>query len=388
MAIALIVAGFVLLASGIGIGWTIGKPSTPSRSSGAIGNPAPKGPIAAPRNGGSGRPLPGGGVVSGIDVPAVATKVDPAVVDINTVIAAGVGGSNGGTAAGTGMILTSTGEVLTNNHVIRGATQIRVTIQGRSGTFAADVIGADPAADVALIKISNVSGLPTVSFGDASKLRVGQPIAAIGNAFGRGGVPSANGGTITALNQTITAADPGSQSEPLSGLILSNAPIAPGDSGGPLVDATGKVVGMTTAASRRSPVQQVSTRGYAIAVGGALDIVRQIRTGQATADIILGRPGLLGVEVQDLNSADAAQLGLSISQGALVIGVMPGTPAAGTALSPGSVITRIDSQAITSASGLGTVLHMRKPGQSVKVTWVSASGSHTAIVQLVTGPAV
>ncbi len=389
MAIALVVAGFVLLASGIGIGWTIGKPSSQSRSSGTITRPLPRG---GQRGGsgsqGRGPQLPGGGTVSGINVNAVAAKVDPAVVDINTIIAVGVGGARGGTAAGTGMILTATGEVLTNNHVIRGATKIRVTIQGRSGSFAADVIGADPAADVALIQISRVSGLPRVSFSDASKITLGQPVAAIGNAFGRGGAPSANAGTITALNQTITASDPGTQPEPLSGLILSNAPIAPGDSGGPLVDATGKVIGMTTAASRNAPFQQVSTRGYAIAIGSALDVVRQIRTGQATADIILGRPGLLGVEVQNLSAAEATRLGLSVSQGALVVGIIPGTPAAGTALAAGSVITRIDDHAITSANGLGTVLHTYKPGQSVTVMWVTTSGAHSATVQLITGPAV
>src|SRR5215472_5703924 len=161
----------------------------------------------------------------------IADKVTPAVVDINTTL----GGTNGRTAqaAGTGMILTPSGEVLTNHHVVQGATSIQVDIPNRSGSFTARVLGIDPAADVALIQIEGVSGLPTVTLADSSKLSVGQSVVAIGNRLGQGG-SAVTSGSITALDQSITAYD-GQSSEDLTGLIQMDASISPGDSGGPLV---------------------------------------------------------------------------------------------------------------------------------------------------------
>ena len=370
IAVAAILASLVFLGSGIAIGWGLsGGGSTAS-------NPgSPSGGVLAP----------GGRSGGGVDLQAIAERVDPAVVDIQTVI--GAGSFTEGSAAGTGMILTSTGQVLTNNHVIRGATSIRVTIQGRSGTYSADVVGADPAADVALLQIRDVSGLPTVSVA-TSNATVGRTVIAIGNAFGRGGVPSVTSGTVTAIRQTITAGDPGAEPERLSGLIESNASIAPGDSGGPLVGTDGRVLGMITAASRSMAFERASHDGFAIAIQDALSVVRQIRSGRATGDIVLGRPGMLGVQVRDLTPGAAARLGLGASSGALVVGVVPNAPADSAGIGAGAVIVSVDGTAIDSADGLGTVLHAHHPGDRVRVTWVDASGTHSATVSLVTGPAV
>src|SRR5439155_13127285 len=139
----------VLLAGGIGIGWVINRGGWRSGSGATIRTVSPRDPSA-----GGGRAL---------SARAIASRVEPAVVDINTLIDAFGGSRIGGQAAGTGMIITSGGEVLTNNHVIAGATSIRVTIVGRSGSFSATVIGADPRDDVALLQIQGVSGLPTVT---------------------------------------------------------------------------------------------------------------------------------------------------------------------------------------------------------------------------------
>jgi S1-C subfamily serine protease len=366
-----VTAGLVLLASGVGVGWGITRTGSPSVSS---------------TDGSAGQ------ADTGFDVSAIATKVEPAVVDINTftTLTGGFPIGAGGVqplGAGTGMIVTSSGQVLTNNHVIRGATSIRVTIQGRSGTYLADVVGADPAADVALLQIRDVSGLPTVSIAN-SNATVGRTVIAIGNAFGRAGVPSLTSGTVTAIHQTITAGDPGGEPERLSGLIESNASIAPGDSGGPLVGTDGRVLGMITAASRSMAFERASNDGFAIAIGDALSVVRQIRSGRATGDIVLGRPGMLGVQVRDVTPGAAARLGLGSSSGALVVGVVPDAPADSAGIAAGSVIVRVDGTAIDSADGLGTVLHAHHPGDRVRVTWVDASGTHGATVSLVTGPAV
>jgi S1-C subfamily serine protease len=397
--VAAVVAAAVLIASGVGIGWGISHSGDRQSSSSTLspgvggGSPVQPGGDGNPGGGNGGGTAPGGQVPSqgqpaDPTTQAIADQVLPSVVSINTRIGTGVPGSNAeGGAAGSGMLLTSSGEVLTNNHVIRGATSIEVTVNGTS-TYSADVVGADPSADVALLQIQDASGFSVVQPADTSNLTVGQSIVAIGNAYGQGGEPAATAGSITALEQTITAGDPGSSPERLSGLIQTNAPIAPGDSGGALVDTNGDVVGMITAASRTSAFSRTSTEGYAISIDDALAVVNRIHTGEATGDIILGLPGLLGVQSRDLDAAAAARLGLATTGGALVLQVVPGTPAADAGITAGSAITRIDGHAIGSADDLGTVMHGTKPGQQVSVTWVNGGGTHSATVRLITGPAV
>jgi S1-C subfamily serine protease len=286
------------------------------------------------------------------------------------------------------MILTPTGTVLTNNHVIEGSTTLRVSIEGRSGNFTATVIGANPTDDIALIQIQGgVSGLPTVSLADSSSLTLGQRVVAIGNALGRGGTPRATEGIVTGLNRQITAGG-GSGPEHLTGLIQTDARISPGESGGPLVNSAGQVVGMITASARFGRSQTSSNVGYAISINAALDVANKIRAGQASSDIILGPTGFLGVEVENLDQAAAARLGLSVSSGALVVGILSGTPADKANMTRNSVITAVDGESIGSADALGPVLHAHKPGDQVRVTWVDRDGTHTATVTLIAGPAV
>jgi S1-C subfamily serine protease len=321
---------------------------------------------------------------AGVQASAVAAMVDPAVVDINTVFQSG---SGSGTAAGTGIVLTSTGEVLTNNHVVEGATSITVSIAGRAGTYTATVMGVDPTADVALIQVNGVSGLPTATLADSSTLQAGETVVAIGNAGGVGGAPSVSQGTIVALGQSITASD-GSSSEQLTGVIQSDAAISPGDSGGPLVNAAGQVVGMITAgqSTSRNGATQI---GFAIPTDDALAVVNQIRAGQAGSQVILGQVGYLGISVTDLTPAMAAQLGLNMTSGALVVGVITGSPADQAGLGQYSVITDVAGNSIASTTDLGNVLHSYKPGDQVQLTWTDrASTTHTATITLTTGPAV
>ena len=170
VAVALVAS--VLLASGIGAGLF---PRTSDSSSPGANPLRPARPSAR--------------VDRGTDVPAIATKVEPGIVDVNTVLGAGASvGQPIGEGAGTGMVLTSSGEVLTNNHVIQGATKIDISIPGHAGTYTAAVLGADYVADVALLQVQGVSGLSTVTLGDSSSVATGQEVVAIGNALGRGGV--------------------------------------------------------------------------------------------------------------------------------------------------------------------------------------------------------
>ena len=230
---------------------------------------------------------------------AVASKVSPALVNIYTTIDTSDDGR--GQAAGTGMVITSSGEVLTNNHVIADASTVRVELVATGDTHTAKVLGYDVKDDVALLKIDNVSDLNTVSFADASKVAIGDSVVAIGNAGGRGGDPTVTSGSVTALDQKVTAGDQGTgASETLVGMIEISAPIEPGDSGGPLVNSKGQVIGMNTAAatSDRFSGQAVSSTAFAIPINRAVRIAEQIRNQEESANVHVGDRGLLGVRVQ------------------------------------------------------------------------------------------
>jgi S1-C subfamily serine protease len=234
-----------------------------------------------------------------LTTPQIAAKVDPGIVDVVTTL-----GYQGGKAAGTGMVLTSTGEVLTNNHVIDGATSIKATDIGNGRTYTAKVVGYDKTHDVAVLQLQNASGLQTVTLSSASP-QTGQKVIALGNALGKGGTPSVVSGRINGLGQSITASDGGAaDSERLTGMIGHNAPIQPGDSGGPLVNTEGEVIGMNTAASDSSasgsPSQssqaQTATQAFAIPITRASSIADQIQAGTSSSTVHIGATAFLGVE--------------------------------------------------------------------------------------------
>ena len=321
-----------------------------------------------------------------INAQAIAAKVDPALVDINTVVQTA---TSTGAASGTGMIITSSGEVLTNNHVVDQSISISVTIAGHAGSYKAHVIGVSPTADVALIQIEGVSGLPTVTLADSSSVKVGDPVVALGNALGQGGTPALTQGQVTAVDQTITASEGSGRSETLTGMIQSDAGISPGDSGGALVNSAGQVIGMITAGEAQGFRTTVSPIGYAVNTNSALTVVNEIRAGQASADVIIGPVGYIGVQIRDLNPQLAAQAGLSITSGALVWAVQAGSPAEQAGMTRLSVITKIGSTSVDSSASLGNALHAYKPGANVAVTWIDPGGaSHTKTLTLTTGPNV
>ncbi|MDE3207145.1 MAG: trypsin-like peptidase domain-containing protein [Acidobacteriota bacterium] len=325
------------------------------------------------------------------DAAAIAAKVDPALVDINVTF------GSSGAGAGTGIVLSSNGEILTNNHVVEGATTISVVDLGNGRTYSASVVGYDRSEDVAVIQLANASGLQTATIGDSSKVSVGDAVVGIGNAGGTGGTPSVAAGSVTALNQSITASDQATgTSENLTGLIETNANIQPGDSGGSLVNASGQVIGMDTAAAQGYSFSyqgsQVS-QGYAIPINKAVSIASQIEAGRATSSIHVGPTAYLGVYI----SSGSSQGGFSglggqnaggASSGAYVSGVVTGGPAAQAGLGQGDVITSVNGTAITSAADLTNAVAHYKPGQSVQVGWTDSSGaSHSSTLVLGTGPA-
>jgi S1-C subfamily serine protease len=316
----------------------------------------------------------GGGGSSGApaDPSAVAAKVTPGIVNINVTL-----GSNGG-AAGTGMVITSTGEVLTNNHVIDGETSMTVELPSTGKSYPAHVLGYDLTEDVALVQIDGGGTFKTVSIGNSSTVNIGDAVVALGNALGRNGAPSVTTGQVTNLNRTITASDQsGTDVETVTGLIQIDASIQPGDSGGPLTDANGTVIGMDTAAQAAGQLnQQGSSVAYAIPINKAMSIVKQIQSGQSTSNVHVGNTrALLGV---------GGQTGQG---GVQVVEVQPGSAAANAGITVGSTITSLDGSSIASNGALRNAIVQHQPGTSVSVTWTDTSGtSHTAKVTLGTGP--
>jgi S1-C subfamily serine protease len=303
------------------------------------------------------------------------SRTDPGLVDVISTL-----GYQHGAAAGTGMVLTSNGEVLTNNHVVAGATSIRVRDIGNGRTYAARVVGYSDTNDVAVLQLTGASGLSIVKTGDSGSVRVGQQVVAIGNAEGKGGTPAVATGTVTGLGATITASDSGTgTSEQLSDMIQTNAGIEPGDSGGPLVNSSGAVVGMNTAASSgTSPVgtaADVTTQAFSIPIDKALAIADQIEAGQSSATVHIGATAFLGVEVSTPGG------------GVTIAGIVPGTAAAGSGLAAGDTIVSVGGHAVASGSELQSVIEGYHPGDRVTVVWHDQLGqTHRAALTLTQGP--
>jgi S1-C subfamily serine protease len=329
----------------------------------------------------------------------IAARVDPGLVDV-----VATDGYQQATSEGTGIVLTSNGEILTNNHVIEGATAISVTDIGNGRTYTATVVGYDASHDVAVIQLQHASGLTTASLGDSSTVRVGDSVVALGNAGGKGGTPSVATGTVTALNQSITASDELSGTEEqLTGLIQDNADIQPGDSGGSLVNAYGQVIGIDTAASSGYTFSSQSSsaeQAYAIPIDQALSIAKQIEAGTTSADVHIGATAFLGISIAPSDGTGTGFGGYGGSggfggsggqegtSGVTIEGTVSGSPAASAGLTAGDEITSLGGVQVTTAEDVAHALVPYHPGQSISVTWLDQSGqSHTQTLTLSTGPA-
>jgi S1-C subfamily serine protease len=351
---------------------------------------------------------PGSGVSSSQEQ-AIANAVEPGVVDIQSNLQ-----YVGGTAEATGMVISSNGLVLTNNHVIVDTTGLTATLVSTGQKFTAKWLGYDKTDDVSVIQLENASGLRTVPLGDSSAVKQGNPVVAIGNAEGAGGSPTVVTGTITQLNQTITASDDLGGSETLHGMLQTNANIVEGDSGGPLASASGKVIGMDTAAASGSFGNQGGSNvGFAIPINKALSIAHQIINGQSSATVKIGASGFIGVLVpsgkastlgspaqqrqqqesqqatgggfgspggqqclHDDQNAGVPQTIAPVSSGTLILGSLCNTPAASVGITAGDVITAVGGHAVTSPTSLSAILQGYRPGMTVSVTWMDTSGGH------------
>jgi S1-C subfamily serine protease len=417
-----------VVAAAVGAGATV---ALQGKSGSGVASPPPSGKNAAsPGAGSSTSPAaspPAGAAVAGanqIPVPpkgapaaasrtlntqAVANAVEPSVVDVN----APQFGQQA-LSEGTGIVLTSNGLVMTNNHVIEGSTTPTVTLVSTGKTYKATIVGYDSTHDVALLQLTGASGLTPVTVGDSSAVKTGMQVLGIGNAQGQGGTPTVAPGSVTALDQTIKPTDSATGlSETLTGTIQTSSQIQPGDSGGPLANAAGQVIGMDVAASQMQTFSgSSSTAGFAIPISQALQIARQIADRQPSTDVQIGLPSFMGVSVVSASAGGCSTSGLgggsggsggfggtgglggsggsgsSTSSGALVCGVYSGTPAQTAGLTEGDVITRADGQSVSSAQSLVTITSKFQPGQTLTVGYVDGSGaSHSLTLTLIDGPA-
>jgi S1-C subfamily serine protease len=276
-----------------------------------------------------------------------------------------------GSGAGTGLVLTAVGEVLTNNHVIRGATKIRVSVPGTGQSYRATVVGYDVAADIAVLKLIGASGLQAISLGGPSTTRSGDNVTSVGNAGGSAGAPTKSKGRITAVDQTISAADEYGNTEQLTGLIEIDADLVPGDSGGALVNAAGYVIGMDTAARSNFGAQRRNRKGYAIPIMPAIAIAARIVAGDRHADIHVGPTPFLGVLVQ----VPGTYVVHTIGGGLLVAYVDPTSPAWRAGITPGYTIVSLDGHAVTSSSALTSLVLRHAPGDRVQLGLVDGKGN-------------
>ena len=308
-------------------------------------------------------------------------RVDPGLVDVTATL-----GYQQAISAGTGMVLTPSGLVITNNHVIEGATAITVTDVGNHRTYTAAVVGYDQGQDIAVLQLAAASRLETVSLSTASAVTVGEKVLALGNAGGQGGTPAAATGTITALDQSITATDQSAGiSEQLTGLIQTDVPLQPGDSGGPLVGPAGQVIGMNTAGSSQFQIGSGAAQAFAIPASQAAPIAAAIAAGRASAAVHIGATAFLGVQVVPQG---VAVPGYPAAAGAGVAGITAGTAAARAGLVPGDVIVSIGGHAVTSALSLRAVMNAYHPGGTASLHWVDQDGqAYTATIVFTAGPA-
>jgi S1-C subfamily serine protease len=349
---------------------------------------------------------------------AVANAVEPGVVDISSNL-----GYVGGTAEATGMVISSKGLVLTNNHVIDQTTGLTATLVSNGQRFSAKWLGYDKTDDVSVIQLEGASGLRTVPLGNSSAVKIGDQVVAIGNAEGAGGKPAVVTGSITQLNQTITASDDLGGSETLHDMLQTNADIVEGDSGGPLSNASGRVIGMDTAASSGSLGNNSSTVGFAIPINRALTIAHEIIDGRASSTVKIGAAGFVGVLVpsgsassasspaqqQQLQGQNQGSSGFGspgngtclsndqnagvpqtiapATSGTLILGDLCGTPAATAGLVAGDVITAVNGRAVSSPDSLTSILSGYRPGSKISVTWENASGQQqTGKLALIAAP--
>jgi putative serine protease PepD len=366
VAVLALVAGSLGAAIGVSLASKHGSDSpavtpatAPSGGAATTPIPSPSGSATAPSTGSGAGPSASGsssGSLSGaaLDVKGILAKVEPSVVDI-------VAQSRRGTGEGTGIIISPDGYILTNAHVVSGATTVTVSTGSSSKALPATVIGADAAHDVALIKLDSGGGsLTPADLGRSADMKVGDDVVAIGNALGLRGDPTVTRGIVSALNRTV---------DNLTGMIQTDAAINPGNSGGPLVNSAGQVIGINTAVA----ADGAQNIGFAIPIDKAKALADRLKSGQGAAPT-----AFLGVSTTATSDGSA---------GAEVVSLVAGGPAQKAGIAVGDLIVGFDGKPVATADALSGLVQGRQPGDTVRVEIERNGSSRTMAVTLTTKPA-
>ena len=268
------------------------------------------------------------------------------VVTINSHIS---GSSGEGEATGTGVVLTSDGEILTNAHVVADSTSVSVRFAGETEPRIATVLASDPGNDMALLKI-NATNLKPATFAQPGTIRIGDQVIAIGYALALDGGPSVTSGIISALKRTIIT-----ESGALNGLIQTDAAISSGNSGGPLVNLRGEVVGINTAVARSDSNQAANNVGFSISVDEIGPVLAQLRS-QASG--VARQEGFLGVGLAARTDG---------GQGAIITSVQPDSPASLAGIQQDDIVLSVDGEPIDGQAGLVAAIRDAAPGQTVEI---------------------
>ncbi|HEY7947365.1 MAG TPA: trypsin-like peptidase domain-containing protein [Acidimicrobiales bacterium] len=338
-----------------------------------------------------GSSTPGPALAGNASIPSIVKNILPEVVSIDAKGPGSAGGlfGTGGTVEdqGTGMIISTDGEVITNNHVIAGATAITVTLYGETKSLPTKLVGADPSSDVALLKIdAPPANLQAITFGDSRDLQVGDAVIAVGNALGlSAGTPTVTSGIISATGRTVQAGDSTSAvTETLTNIIQTDAAINSGNSGGALVDSAGQVIAMNTAVAASSngnaPAQNI---GFAIPATTIEGLLPQLRKGGTSS----GSKAYVGVEVEDETTQLQQAYNFVPANGAVVVTVQPNSPASAAGISQGDVIVGFNNKTVASAQNLTTDVQAEAVGSTATITLWRGHQKKTVTVTLAQSPA-
>jgi putative serine protease PepD len=288
-----------------------------------------------------------------MDIRAILERVEESVVTIETSV-----NSQGGVfeGAGTGVVLSADGLIMTNAHVI--AQSDGITVRGFDGAeHEATLVGSEPANDLAVIKVDGADEMVPAELGPSEALVVGEPVIAIGNALNLGGQPSVTTGIVSATNRTIDGPD-----GRLSDLIQTDAAINPGNSGGPLVDSSGAVIGINTAI-----IQDSQNIGFSIAIDSAKPIIEDIQQGNGEITPDTPRLGVTTIPVDTVAEEVREQFDIQSEDGAFVVDVVPGSGAEVAGIEQGDVIVSVDGEDIASNEQLGDIVREREPGDTIEI---------------------
>jgi S1-C subfamily serine protease len=303
-----------------------------------------------------------------MDIQAILEQVEASVVTLETSVSA-QGELFGG--AGSGVVLTEDGLIMTNAHVVSQSDDITVRMYD-GAEHPAGLVGSEPDSDLAIIKVDGVDDLEPAELGESAALQVGEPVIAIGNALNLGGDPSVTTGIVSAVSRSID-----SREGHLTDLIQTDAAINRGNSGGPLVDSSGAVVGINTAI-----IENSQNIGFAIAIDSAKPILQQIQDGEGSITPDTPRLGVSTVPLDTVGSATRERLGIETDEGAFVVDVTPGSGAADAGLEQGDVIIAVDGESITSNERLGEIIREREPGDTIEIEIERGGEEQTLTAQI------